>query len=665
MFATLQFSASAVALLCMAYATTGMGAEFRLQLLSGATPNQVETALAAARAHRKHFPDDAIVIALPQRLSLAAPIVLGPQDSGREGASLILRGAPNGGSTITGAVTLAAEGKLDVSTQPVARTPSAIRNQVRRVRVDDDVAAKTRPAFAPNGSFMQSGSGRLFLFEGDRRLEPAHWPSSGYAISPIIVAGAPDSLAIRLPEEIPGLEEEADLWAFGYWGWNWWFETRKVGSVSGRAIAIAKPEAPVRPGARYKLFNLASGLNRSGVYYRDAADGSIYFVPSPANPAGLLSVAVADSLLKINGAENIRIENVAFEKTIGSAVVIENSNHIDLNDCYVGHTGANGIVINGHDDRVENCVVDDIGQTGIAIAGGDRKTLTPSNDVVRHSVISHFGREMPTYRPGIRMDGVGVTIEGCEIANGSHAGVIFGGNDHRVVGNVFHDLVQDADDSGAIYAGRSWTTRGTLIASNYFHDITDKVDASNVMGVYLDDQLSGTDVEANVFHKVDQPILVGGGRENFVGDNLFVASRGSPIRLDSRGLNWQAAMVAPTGALTKGLEAVPYRQGRWAQRYPDLANILADRPGAPVRNRIADNLGDAEPLVKYDRPETAAFGTDTGNRDIGKLAFDFPASLKGLPRDAPAAQRLEETRVLVARAMQAMRDLPFRAKLGE
>ena len=241
----------------------------------------------------------------------------------------------------------------------------------------------------------------------------------------------------------------------------------------------------------------------------------------------------------------------------------------------------------------------------------------------------------------------------------------FGGNDHQIVGNIFHDLVLDANDSGAIYAGRNWTYRGTVIASNYFYDITNRVDASSVRGVYLDDQLSGTEVQANVFNKVDEPILVGGGRDNVIRDNFAIASKGSPIRVDLRGLNWEADMVKQDGALRKGLAAVPYKEGVWAQRYPGLENILDDRLGAPVNNSFVDNLDDQGPVIKYDRRETAAFGAETGSREIGELALDFPASLKGVPTDLPATRKLEETRTLIDQTMQAMRNLPFREKLGE
>jgi hypothetical protein len=124
-------------------------------------------------------------------------------------------------------------------------------------------------------------------------------------------------------------------------------------------------------------------------------------------------------------------------------------------------------------------------------------------------------------------------------------------------------------------------------------------------------------------------------------------------------------MVAPGGFLREGLAKVPYRQAPYTERYPSLATILEDQPGAPVNNRFTDNLGDAKAIVSYDFPKTATFGVDLGNRAVGKLATDFPVFLNGLPRDAPAFADLTETVKLIQKTMSTMNNLPFRNKIGD
>ena len=114
----------------------------------------------------------------------------------------------------------------------------------------------------------------------------------------------------------------------------------------------------------------------------------------------------------------------------------------------------------------------------------------------------------------------------------------------------------DTSDAGAIYAGRNWTSRGTVIESNYIYNLKSRIDSDSwVIGVYLDDQLSGTAVDGNVFRDVDLPVLVGGGRDNRISKNLFIASKSNPIMLDLRGLNWQSAWAAPGGPSERGTRA--------------------------------------------------------------------------------------------------------------
>lgn len=643
-------------------ATTASAAEFRLEVGENASSADFDATLRAGRAHRRLNPDDTIIIALPTHLFRIAPIALGPDNSGRDGAPLILRGEGLAGATITGAVAFESEPAPHVAEALRARLPAGVAARIRRASPDAALVALTTPPFAAIGSFSPSGPGRLIVFAGERRLLPARWPSEGYftapALAPIQASG---KLAVRLPAPVAGLVGEANLWVDGFWGWNWWFERRRARARDDGAIEIDKPEAPVRASARYRLFNVAQGLDRSGVYYREA-DGALDFLPEAGSRDGRLFVAIADGLLRIKGAAHVTIENVVLEKSIGTAVSIDNSRDVVLRDCYVGQTGTNGVVINGgENDRIENCVVDDVGYAGVAIDGGDRANLTPAHHVLRRSYIGHFGRELPTYRPGVSLQGVGNRVEDCEIAFGPHAGLTFGGNDHLIAGNVFHDLVLDSDDAGAIYTGRNWTMRGTVVASNFFHDIADKVDASPVVGVYLDDQMSGATIVGNVFENVDKPVLVGGGRENVVRDNLFLRSRAGPIAVDARGLAWQADMTKPGGALMKSLEAVPIESAVWAARYPGLAKLRDDRPGAPLGNVFADNLSDRAPIVAYDRPETAAFGKEWGNQTIAPSAGDFPASLPPLPANSV----LRATADRIAATERAMSALRFRERVAQ
>ena len=148
----------------------------------------------------------------------------------------------------------------------------------------------------------------------------------------------------------------------------------------------------------------------------------------------------------------------------------------------------------------------------------------------------------------------------------------------------------ESNDAGAIYAGRDWSMRGTEIRYNYFHDITG-FENKGCMGVYLDDFYCGTTVFGNVFKNVSRAAMVGGGRDNYIENNLFIDCDPS-IHLDARGEGWAKEYFAPghTELLDK-LNAVNYKSSYYA-RYPGLATVF-DEPnlGHPTGNRFNRNVG--------------------------------------------------------------------------
>ncbi|KMO09826.1 hypothetical protein QR78_31535, partial [Methylobacterium indicum] len=173
--------------------------------------------------------------------------------------------------------------------------------------------------------------------------------------------------------------------------------------------------------------------------------------------------------------------------------------------------------------------------------------------------------------------GVGAEVSGSFIHDSPAYAVHLRGNDHRVTGNEIARLLAGATDTGAIYSGRDWTARGSVIADNFLHDIRGEGERE-VKGVYLDDMASGFTVSGNLFLRVDQPVFLGGGRDNRVVGNIFVAS--SPaVHVDSRGETWaRDAITDPESQLRAAYAAMPVESPPWRARYPRLPGLLYDRP---------------------------------------------------------------------------------------
>ena len=243
------------------------------------------------------------------------------------------------------------------------------------------------------------------------------------------------------------------------------------------------------------------------------------------------------------------------------------------------------------------------------------------------------------YHPAVSISGVGNRVAHNLIHDAPHMGVGFSGNDHVIQLNELHHVCMESNDAGAMYAGRDWTMRGTVIRDNYLHDING-FEGRGCVGVYLDDMWCGTTIESNVFYRVTMAAFVGGGRDNIIRNNVFVDCNPA-VHIDSRALGWAADTVDTT--MKERLNAVPYRQPPWSERYPQLLTLLADEPAAPKGNIVERNIcvggrwddieGSARPLTTF---KDNLLDQDPRFVDAAKLDFqlrdDSPAYKLGFRR---------------------------------
>jgi hypothetical protein len=266
---------------------------------------------------------------------------------------------------------------------------------------------------------------------------------------------------------------------------------------------------------------------------------------------------------------------------------LESCSGCAVSKCVVRNGGGWAVRVAGGDDvGVTGCHIHGVGKGGIALSGGDRATLTAAGHYAEDNDIHHYGRWNRMYQAGISLSGVGLRAARNHIHDAPHMAIGFSGNDHLMELNEIHHVCEESNDAGAIYSGRDWTMRGTVIRHNFFHDITGFEDRGCV-GVYLDDMFCGTEIVGNLFVRVTRAAMIGGGRDNSITGNIFVDCRPA-LHVDARAMGWASYHVDTT--MTDRLNAMPYQSELWAERYPDLVDILDDDPAAPKGNLIARNI---------------------------------------------------------------------------
>jgi hypothetical protein len=451
------------------------------------------------------------------------------------------------------------------------------------------------------GSFQRHGFGLphtpapLELFYRGEPMTLARWPESGFAN----IASVPDGESGRrftvAGADLAVWKDEPDIQAMGYWSRDWADTTLHVEAidpVSGQiTLESPAPQFGIKAGQRVFFENLLSELTRPGEWYLDRAAGKLYFWPPAPLRDGDVEVSVADGLVSISSVSDLRVSGLNFINSRGWAFDMRGVHRVSVEHSTIRNIGGRAVIVVGSDSGLSDVHIENAGEGGIALYGGNRLTLQPGNLFVRNCVIRNYARRSRTYRPAIGIGGVGNQAVGNHISDGPHAAIIFGGNDHLIARNEIDHVATETGDTGAIYAGRDWTARGTVIEDNFMHDIGSAAKPKATMGVYLDDEASGTIIRGNVFSRVNQAVFIGGGRDNVVEDNLF-ANCSPAMYVDSRGLSWQKGLASsPNGVLRSQLAMLHVDQPPYSTRYPALASLLSDEPGAPkgivlVRNVV-------------------------------------------------------------------------------
>lgn len=435
------------------------------------------------------------------------------------------------------------------------------------------------------------------FYVGDKVQAVAAWPNIGYGrvIKPVNLPVDDKKTFSVEGRKVVEWVDEPDLQMTAFWFWDWAAQTYLVASkdIKNGVMQLLGQGSPygIKSNQRLRVENALAELDVTGEWYLNRASAKLYFWPDKGFAEANKELSVSTELLHIDSSKKVNIRDMAFEKVRGDAVVINNSSEVHLDQVAIRFTGNRAVAItNSASCGIRNSLIEDNGEGGVFLNGGDRQTLQSAGNFVERSEIKRFSRLVKTYRFGIELSGVGQRALGNKISDAPHTAVFFSGNNHVIANNEIFNVVRETSDAGAIYVGRDYTARGTLIENNYLHDIHASLAGQEVKGIYLDDQASGTTVRGNLIARVQQPVFIGGGRDNVVENNLFFKS--SPaIHLDARGLRGQKSMtVDPKGTLQKNLDAVPYRSQIYASRYPNLPKIREDDIGAPKYNIVRNNL---------------------------------------------------------------------------
>ncbi len=451
------------------------------------------------------------------------------------------------------------------------------------------------------GFYINSAKGSLALYFNDQPMTLARWPNSGWARIAGVPAGPQGGEFNYVGERPRRWTTAEDAWLHGYWTFDWADSREKVRTIDPDKHVI-QTEPPhgafgYKAGQRYFAENLLEELDQPGEWFLDRKIGRMYFWPPAAIHTNNVWVSVLETpLIRLHQASFVTVQGFTFECSRGEGVEILGGDNSVVTNCVLRNLGGCAARIAGEAVRsgVASCQIYDVEETGVDLEGGDRRTLVPAGNFAVNNDIHDYARACFTYHPAVLVNGVGNYVAHNRLHAAPHNAILFGGNDHVFEYNEVYDVCRETGDAGAFYTGRNLTTRGTQIRYNYFHDIARSLNSSNsfvdVMSVYLDDCACGTTVEGNLFVRAGRAVMIGGGRDNVVENNVFIDCNPA-VHVDARGEGWmKASFEDPKETIQTTLRAVPFDRPPYSTRYPHLADILQDRPGFPKYNRIEHNI---------------------------------------------------------------------------
>lgn len=475
------------------------------------------------------------------------------------------------------------------------------------------------------GKITPRGFGRpiqpagLELYFNGEPMTLARWPNDAWAL----IQDVPEALEgkgfIYSGDRPARWYGDEDVWMHGYWKWDWsdsYVKMARIDTVK-REILTEPPHSnyPYKKGKRFYVFNILEELDTPGEWYLDRGDGILYFWP-PSDPdnSEIYVALLRDPLIRLENANGVEIRDLTIEYACGAGIeIIGGSNNL-VENCTIRNMGTVAVSIGklepypgstiykntlyngdaGEQNGVSGCKFYNLGEGGIILGGGDRKTLAPGRNFVENSILHDCSRWVRTYRAGIFMYGVGNIVRHNEIYDLPHTAIFFWGNDHIIEYNEVHHVCMETGDAGALYLGRDWSQRGSLIRYNYFHHLHGVEGQSgwtDVMAIYLDDWASGTTIFGNVFYKAGRSIMIGGGRDNLVENNIVIDGQPA-MHVDARGIGWAKYYFdGRDSTLFKRLAAVDPDVPPYSVKYPSLTRVLQDHPELPVGNCFVRNVG--------------------------------------------------------------------------
>ncbi len=479
--------------------------------------------------------------------------------------------------------------------------------------VRDSVLVADMGAYTDSFGSIDSISTRFdLLFKGEQ-MNLSRYPKTGFLdffdTSAIIANGALRyKLKIKHDSHISKWDRDTNIYAFGYWSDDWYSTYQRVFIIDANqnyVTVTGNPPFGYSPKSkfthlvqRFYLVNILSEVNRPGDYYFNRAERKIYFYP-PSNLTEYPEFSNIKEVFKLHVCKNINLSGIIIEgASIG--VIIEKSSNCTVTNCKIRNVTAYNLFIDRSQDiTISNNDIYNSSSQGIHLDDcGDRVALKGNNIKIIDNTIHDLHKQFNANRGGVVLQNcVGTYVKNNTIYNSPTSGIFVVGNDNVIEYNELYNVAYEIQDVGGIYTWGDITSQGNIIRYNYIHDVQSiyrhqKPELNHRSeAIHLDGYSSGWLVYGNIFNKCGTGVLVEGGSDNAIKNNIFYkCAYGIVMRVvDIKNYPTNKKEIISTSS------RYPYRDSPAWQKYLRLKTLLDDSTYSMKYNSCTNNI-----MVKVD-----------------------------------------------------------------
>ena len=370
------------------------------------------------------------------------------------------------------------------------------------------------------------------------------------------------------------------------------------------------------PGSSEEIIflNIFEEIDMPGEWYADEVNKKLYLYPLTDDVNPEITMSNGENIF-FNLDHTKHVKFYGIEMTGGNASFVKGSavDSVVFDNCDIHmFKGGIGEVYGAKNTGFMNSEIYHFSAGGLKINGGDPKTLVPSNNFFTNNYAHDFSVNCQSYGAVLWLANgcVGMKVDHNEFANAPHMVMQYTSYNNIIEYNVFHDVVVNSADMGAIYSTRKFDQMGNKFRYNHFYRIGDPNHRTSFTGhaFFPDDGTSGDEFYGNVLGPYGanmNPLKIHGGMAHKIYNNLIIDCTSALIEDGNWYKRWWDCVI--TNDLTQNpteFSGSSYR----AYMLPSLVSSMAE----VFENDI---VMDAFPWVKQVRDDMA-FVKNTFTRNV-------------------------------------------------